>query len=169
MEAPKEIKIQQMPLKYKKFFATFIMGAASFTAFRQEHLRILKKDVSRSTYARIKRDSKKILETVTHREKNLSYRTKNDTEKRQWESHVKEAILKCYRRRYVIKLSYPLVSMILTNEREKFPHFEWLRKQEFSDKYVSRFLRENDLIFSSQKSDQSYIGPDQLDSHRKVI
>ena len=38
MEAPKEIKIQQMPLKYKKFFATFIMGGASFTAFRQEHL-----------------------------------------------------------------------------------------------------------------------------------
>ena len=100
MEAPKEIKIQQMPLKYKKFFATFIMGAASFTAFRQEHLRILKKDVSRSTYARIKRDSKKILDTVTHREKNLSYQTENDTEKKQWESHVKEAILKCYRRKY---------------------------------------------------------------------
>ena len=88
MEAPKEIKIQQMPLKYKKFFATFIMGGASFTAFRQEHLRILKKDVSRSTYARIKRDSKKILETVTHREKKLSYRTENDTEKRERESHV---------------------------------------------------------------------------------
>ena len=169
MEAPKEIKIQQMTLKHKKFFATFIMGGASFTSFRQEHLRILKKDVSRSTYTRIKRDSKKILETVTHREKNVSYRTEKDTEKRQWESHVKEAILKCYRRKYVIKLSYPLVSTILINEREKFPHFEWLRKKEFSDKYVSRFLRENDLIFSAQKSDQSYIGPDQLDSHRKDI
>ena len=129
MEAPKEIKIQQMTLKHKKFFATFIMGGASFTSFRQEHLRILKKDVSRSTYTRIKRDSKKILETVTHREKNVSYRTEKDTGKRQWESHVKEAILKCYRRKYVIKLSYPLVSKILINEREKFPHFEWLRKK----------------------------------------
>ena len=78
-------------------------------------------------------------------------------------------LLKCYRRRYVMKLSYPLVSMILTNEREKFPHFEWLRKMEFSDKYVSRFLLENDLVFSSQKSDQSYIGPNQLDSHRKIV
>ena len=62
MEAPKEIKNQQMTLKHKKYFATFIMGGASFTSFRQEHLRIMKKDVSRSTYTRIKRDSKKILD-----------------------------------------------------------------------------------------------------------
>ena len=80
MEAPKEIKNQQMTLKHKKYFATFIMGGASFTSFRQEHLRIMKKDVSRSTYTRIKRDSKKILDTVTHREKNISYHTENDAE-----------------------------------------------------------------------------------------
>ena len=66
---------------------------------------------------------------------------------------MKEAILKCYRRKYIIKLSYPLVASILTNEREKFPHFEWLRKLEFTDKYVIRYLHENDLVFSSRKSD----------------
>ena len=169
MEAPKEIKNQQMTLKQKKYFATFITGGASFTLFRREHLRITEKDVSRSTYARIKRDSKKKWDTVTHREKNLSYQTENDTEKKQWESHVKEAILKCYRRKYIIKFSYTLVASILTNEREKFPHFGWLRKLEFTGKYVTRYLHENDLVFSSRKSDQIYIGPDQLSSYRKVI
>ena len=59
MEAPKQIKNQQMTLKHKKYFATFIMGGASYRSFREEHLRIMKKDASRSTYARIKRDSKK--------------------------------------------------------------------------------------------------------------
>ena len=53
MEAPKEIKIQQMPLKYKKFFATFIMGGASFTAFR--HFQMLRKEYSNFvTYYRVK-------------------------------------------------------------------------------------------------------------------
>ena len=62
MEVPKE-----MSLKHKTYFATFTMGGASYRAFRNEHHRIFKKDVSRSTYARIKRDAKKILDTVTHR------------------------------------------------------------------------------------------------------
>ena len=82
MEAPKEIKNQQMTLKHKKYFATFIMGGTSYRSFREKHLRITKKDASRSTYdarstynARIKRDSKKILETETHRQKRVSYHT----------------------------------------------------------------------------------------------
>ena len=79
---------------------------------------------------------KKKLDTVTHREKNLSYQTENDTEKKQWESHVKEAILKCYRRKYIIKFSYTLVASILTNEREKFPHFGWLRNLGFKPCFI---------------------------------
>ena len=76
------------------------MGGASYRAFREEHLRIMKKDVSRSTYARIKRDSKKILETQTHRAKNMSNHFKNEEEKRKFELHAKEVILNCYRRKY---------------------------------------------------------------------
>ena len=167
MEAPKQIKNQQMTLKHKKYFATFIMGGASYRSFREEHLRIMKKDASRSTYARIKRDSKKILDAETHRKKRVSYNTKNDEEKRKWELHVKEIILNCYKRKYVIKMSHVTVAKILMNESKKFD-FPWLRKMEFSNNYVTRFMLENDLLFSSQKSDQSFISKDQMDSHRIV-
>ena len=71
MEAPKEIKNQQMTLKQKKYFATFITGGASFTSFRRENLRITKKDVSRSTYASIKRDLKNVGHCNSSRNKSL--------------------------------------------------------------------------------------------------
>ena len=155
MEAPKEIKNQQMTLKHKKYFATFIMGGASFTSFRQEHLRIMKKDVSRSTYTRIKRDSKKILDTVTHREKNISYHTENDAEKRQWESHVKEVILTCFRRKYVIKLSFSTDATILMNERKNFPNYEWLSKMEFTPtEQVMNLIERFDRIQCSDSDDE---------------
>lgn len=169
MEAPKEIKNQQMSLKHKKYFATFIMGGASWRSFRDEHLRITKKDVSRSTYTRIKRDAKKILNTETHRDKNLSYNTKHDVEKEKWELHVKDVILQCYKRKYAIKLNVGSVTRILMNEANKFRGYEWLKDLEFSHTYVTRFMKEHDLLFSSQKSDQSYISKDQMDSHRIVI
>ena len=95
MERPKEIKKEQMTLMHKRYFASFIMGGASYRSFREEHKRILKNDTSRSTYARIKRDSKKILESVTHRTKRTSYTTKNQDEKKKFELHVKEVILNC--------------------------------------------------------------------------
>ena len=96
MEAPKEIKKKQMTLMHKRYFASFIMGGASYRSFREEHKRILKIDTSRSTYTRIKKDSKKILESVTHRSKRTTYTTKNKEEKIKFEKHVKEVILNCY-------------------------------------------------------------------------
>ena len=57
MEAPKEIKKEQITLM--PYFASFIMGGASYRSYSEEHKRILKIDTSRITYTRIKKDSKK--------------------------------------------------------------------------------------------------------------
>ncbi len=68
----------------------------------------------------------------------------------------------------MIKLNVASVSNILLNEAKKF-NYQWLEKMEFTHKYVTRFMLENDLMFSKQKSDQSYIPEDQMDIHRNVI
>ena len=75
MQAPKEKKNEQMSLAHRKYFVNFIRSGGNYKSFRAEYLRIFKKETSRSTFARLKRDSE------THREKRATYITENHEEK----------------------------------------------------------------------------------------
>ena len=61
MQAPEEKRNEQMSLAHRKYFANFIRSGGNYKSFRAEYLRIFKKETSRSTFARLKRDSEKIL------------------------------------------------------------------------------------------------------------
>ena len=168
MQAPKEIKNEQMTLAHKKYFVNFIKSGGNFKSFRAEYLRIFKKETSRSTFARLKRDSEKILAADTHRNKRATYKTENAEEKKMFEQHCVKVILDCHKRRFAIKLSIPLVTQILMNESVKFD-YDWLRNMQFSHCYVSRFLKEHELVWTGKKSDQTYISDDQMSIYRFVI
>ena len=169
-DVPKEIKKEQMSLKHKKYFCNLINSGASWLSFNAEHKRIFKRTSSRSTFQRLKRDSKTILEASTHRAKRINYKTKNLEEKNEFELHVKETILNCYRRQFVIKLTEEMVHEILITEAKKFSEkYQWLDGVKFSNRYIRRFLEQHELIYSAKKSDQTYIPADQMDIHRIVI
>ena len=87
-----------------------------------QYLRIFKKETSRSTFARLKRDSEKILNAETHREKRATYITENHEEKKLFEKHCVKVITDCYKRKYAIKLSETLVTQILINEKASFDY-----------------------------------------------
>jgi len=61
MQAPKEKRNEQMSLAHRKYFVNFIRSGGNYKSFRAEYLRIFKKETSRSTFTRLKRDSEKIL------------------------------------------------------------------------------------------------------------
>ena len=71
MQAPKEKRNEQMTLAHRKYFVNFIRSGGNYKSFRAEYLRIFKKETSRSTFTRLKRDSEKILNAETHREKRV--------------------------------------------------------------------------------------------------
>ena len=73
MQAPKEKKNEQMSLAHRKYFVNFIRSGGNYKSFRAEYLRIFKKETSRSTFARLKRDSEKILNTEK-RERRIYHR-----------------------------------------------------------------------------------------------
>ena len=116
------MKNEQMTLAHKKYFVNFIKSGGNFKSFRAEYLRIFKKETSRSTFARLKCDSEKILGADTHRSKRVTYKTENAEEKKEFEQHCVKVILDCHRRRFAIKLSVPLITQILINESVKFDY-----------------------------------------------
>ena len=122
----------------------------------------------RIQYTKLKRDSEKILAADTHRNKRATYKTENAEEKKMFEQHCVKVILDCHKRRFAIKLSIPLVTQILMNESVKFD-YDWLRNMQFSHCYVSRFLKEHELVWTGKKSDQTYISDDQMSIYRFVI
>ena len=100
MQAPKEKRNEQMSLAHRKYFVNFIRSGGSYKSFRAEYLRIFKKETSRSTFTRLKRDSEKILNAETHREKRATYITENHEEKKLFEKHCVKIITDCYKRKY---------------------------------------------------------------------
>ena len=60
MQAPKEKRNEQMSLAHRKYLVNFIRSGGNYKSFRAEYLRIFKKETSRSTFTRLKRDSEKI-------------------------------------------------------------------------------------------------------------
>ena len=165
MQAPKEKRNEQMSLAHRKYFVNFIRSGGNYKSFRAEYLRIFKKETSRSTFARLKRDSEKILNAETHREKRATYITENHEEKKLFEKHCVKVITDCYKRNYAIKLSETLVTQILINEKASFD-YPWLKNVEFSNRYVQRFMMEHDLVWTGKKSDQTFISDDQMDIYR---
>ena len=163
-----EMRNEQMSLKQKKYFCKYIKDGATWNSFKVEFKTKMKRQTSRSTYQRLKKDADSILETVTHRAKRANYKTKNEEEKKKFESHCKDVILACHQRRFVIKLSEASVADIMMREALKFD-FPWLKELQFHKHYIKRFMKEYDLLWSSKKSDQEYISPDQMNIHRIVI
>ena len=152
MQAPKEKRNEQMSLAHRKYFVNFIRSGGSYKSFRAEYLRIFKKETSRSTFTRLKRDSEKILNAETHREKRATYITENHEEKKLFEKHCVKIITDCYKRKYAIKLSVALVTQILINESASFD-YPWLKKIEFSNRYVHRFMTRMKLRFTCSKTE----------------
>ena len=67
MQAPKEKRNEQMSLAHRKYLVNFIRSGGNYKSFRAEYLRIFKKETSRSTFARLKRDSEKIKFDIHYR------------------------------------------------------------------------------------------------------
>ena len=166
LQVPKPKRNEVMPMAHRKHFARMITNGADYKEINLEHTRLLKKPLSRSTYQRIKNKSGVILSCETHRKKNRQYKMKHDDERRIYEEHCKKVILECHRRKFAIKLSVTTVSHIMVNESSKF-NYSWLNKMSFTRKYVTRFMRENDLMWTDKKSDQVHIPQNQMDLHRK--
>ena len=149
-----------MSLAHRKYFVNFIRSGGNYKSFRAEYLRIFKKETSRSTFTRLKRDSEKILNAETHREKRATYITENHGEKKLFEKHCVKVITDCYKRN-----NETLVTQILINEKASFD-YPWLKNVEFSNRYVQRFMMEYDLVWTGKKSDQTFISDDQMDIYR---
>ena len=134
-----------MSMAHRKHFARMITNGADYKEINLEHSRLLNKTISRSTYHRIKCQSGVILTSETHRKKNREYKMKHDDERRVFEQHCKTTLLECHRRKFAIKLNATTVTQIMVNESSKF-NYSWLNKMSFTHKYVTRLLRENDLM-----------------------
>ena len=92
-KTPKAKKNEIMTLEHRKYFANMIQSGAKYREVLNEHLRIFKKTISKSTYHRIKKDASVILAMASHRLKTASYRRQHEDEKKEFESHCKSVIL----------------------------------------------------------------------------
>jgi len=108
------------------------------------------------------------LNLESHRLKAASYRKNHEDERKTWESHCKQVILDCHRRKFAVKLNVKTVQQILVNEAQKFA-FDWLEKIQFTHKYAERFLAENELVFTEKKSQQTYVPVNQMNIYRSTV
>ena len=67
-----------------------------------------------------------------------------------------------------MKLNVQTVQQILVNEAEKFT-FDWLKKMQFTHKYVERFLAENELVFTGKNSQCPHVSSEQMDIFRSTV
>ena len=160
-KAPQEKRNQNMTLSDRKHFAAMIQSGAKYKEVLAEHLRMFNATISRRTYQRIKRDSESILACNSHRLKTASYRTKGQhgDEKESFELHCKQVILDCKRRNLI--LNVPTIQQVLLNEASKFD-YDWLKKVQFSNRYIERFMREHELVLTSKNSQQTHDSVDQI-------
>ena len=58
-------------------------------------------------------------------------------------------------------VNVPTIQQVLLNEASKFD-YDWLKKVQFSNRYIERFMREHELVLTSKNSQQRHDSVDQI-------